>query len=248
MSDRLLRVDDDVHELKFGTSFDSKSSVAFHSIKYDFKPASVDASRESLVEVGEGHQVTVNVPHVEGAGTTHTVYKGNKRETPKECILIIDHKTGTFTLEKLSNNIMLKKTRLQGSSKVHSAQGGNRPSTPVEVNKQKMSPVAKQHARSTPTPSQKSPVNNSPPITPVPVENIVNNSLIGEISSSDSSGSDNDSSDDSDVEDDKMKTSNTSSVPQNVPKPDPPKPAAPKSSYKILDMDLCLSDSDSDSD
>lgn len=30
----------------------------------DFKPASVDTSKEAKVEVGEGHQVTVTVPHV----------------------------------------------------------------------------------------------------------------------------------------------------------------------------------------
>lgn len=39
------------------------------------------------------------------------VYKGNKRPISKECILIIDHETGTFTLERLSNNINVKKTR-----------------------------------------------------------------------------------------------------------------------------------------
>ena len=31
----------------------------------DFKPASVDTSQEAQVEVGEGHHVTLTVPHVE---------------------------------------------------------------------------------------------------------------------------------------------------------------------------------------
>lgn len=31
----------------------------------DFKPASVDTTKDSLVEVGEAHQITVTVPHVE---------------------------------------------------------------------------------------------------------------------------------------------------------------------------------------
>ena len=35
------------------------------TVSDDFKPASVDPSRESCVEVGEGNQVTVTVPHVE---------------------------------------------------------------------------------------------------------------------------------------------------------------------------------------
>ena len=31
----------------------------------DFKPASVDTTKEALVEIGEGHHVTLTVPHVE---------------------------------------------------------------------------------------------------------------------------------------------------------------------------------------
>ncbi|ESO87953.1 hypothetical protein LOTGIDRAFT_126779 [Lottia gigantea] len=111
MADKFLSVDNQVHELKLGKSFDPKSGVYFHSMRYDFKPASVDTSQSSSVEIGEGNQVTVTVPHVEGSGTSHTVYKGNKKPCPKECVLIIDHKTGTFTLEKLTNNIPVKKTR-----------------------------------------------------------------------------------------------------------------------------------------
>ena len=47
----------------------------------------------------------------QGSGTSHTVYKGNKRPSQKECVLIIDHNTGEITLEKLANAIQLKKTR-----------------------------------------------------------------------------------------------------------------------------------------
>jgi hypothetical protein len=39
------------------------------------------------------------------------VYKGNKKPTAKECVLIIDHETGTYTLEKLDQNVFVKKTR-----------------------------------------------------------------------------------------------------------------------------------------
>ena len=31
----------------------------------DFKPASVDTSQKSIVEIGQGNSVTVSVPHVE---------------------------------------------------------------------------------------------------------------------------------------------------------------------------------------
>ena len=65
----------------------------------------------ATLDVGENSQVTVSVPHVEGRGTTQTVYKGSRRPYAKECILIIDHDTGEITLEKLANNIQVKKTR-----------------------------------------------------------------------------------------------------------------------------------------
>jgi len=109
--------DSNIHELKLGNSFDSKSKVGYHSIRYDFKPASVDTSKEAHVEVSNGSQVTVTVPHVEDSSTSHTVFKGNKQPSQKECVLIIDHDTGTYTLEKLSSKITVKKSRLEGSSK-----------------------------------------------------------------------------------------------------------------------------------
>lgn len=77
----------------------------------DFKPASVDVKKMATVDVGSNNQVTVTVPHLDGAGTTHTVFKGNRKPYQKECVLIIDHSTGEITLEKLSNNIQVKKTR-----------------------------------------------------------------------------------------------------------------------------------------
>lgn len=51
------------------------------------------------------------MPHLDGAGTQQTVFKGSYRPYQKECVLIIDKVTGEITLEKLSNNIQLKKTR-----------------------------------------------------------------------------------------------------------------------------------------
>lgn len=40
-----------------------------------------------------------------------TVFKGNKRPYQKDCVLIINHDTGEFVLEKLSSSIQVKKTR-----------------------------------------------------------------------------------------------------------------------------------------
>lgn len=55
--------------------------------------------------------MTVTVPHLDGAGIPHTVFKGSQRPYHKECVLIIDRVTGEITLEKLTANIQVKKTR-----------------------------------------------------------------------------------------------------------------------------------------
>ncbi|XP_078233313.1 ELL-associated factor 2 isoform X2 [Pogona vitticeps] len=86
----------------------------------DFKPASIDTSCEGELEVGKGEQVTITLPNIEGSTPPVTVFKGSKKPYQKECILIINHGTGECTLEKLSSNITVKKTRGEGSSKIQS--------------------------------------------------------------------------------------------------------------------------------
>jgi len=100
-----------VHQLKIGKSFEKKGgNSVYHSIRYDFKPVSVDEERKGVLEVQDNKSVTVTLPHVDGMGQTN--YKGNaKPANSKECILIIDHETGELTLERISNQIMVKKTR-----------------------------------------------------------------------------------------------------------------------------------------
>lgn len=127
-----LRIGNEVRELKLGRSFSSSSGSAFHSIRYDFKPASVDTSKSANVEVGEKNQITVTVPHIENSlsqnsGTAHTVFKGSQRPYNRECVLVVDNVTGEVTLERLSCNIQLKKTRAEGSSKIQP-----RPITPID--------------------------------------------------------------------------------------------------------------------
>lgn len=39
------------------------------------------------------------------------MFKGSKRPYMKECILIVNHDTGEYRLEKLNSNIAVKKTR-----------------------------------------------------------------------------------------------------------------------------------------
>ncbi|XP_078233367.1 ELL-associated factor 2 isoform X4 [Pogona vitticeps] len=106
--------------LLLGNSFERKPRCAFHTVRYDFKPASIDTSCEGELEVGKGEQVTITLPNIEGSTPPVTVFKGSKKPYQKECILIINHGTGECTLEKLSSNITVKKTRGEGSSKIQS--------------------------------------------------------------------------------------------------------------------------------
>lgn len=114
----------DVRELKLGASFTNNKASQYHTIKYDFKPASVDVNKMATVSVGIKNEVTVTVPHLAGAGVPQTVFKGNQKSYTKECVLFIDRVTGEITLEKLSSNIQVKKTRQETAQKP-------RPLTPV---------------------------------------------------------------------------------------------------------------------
>lgn len=128
----------EIRELKLGPTFTNNRSTAFHTLKYDFKPASVDVSKVAKVDCGANNTMTVTVPHLDGAGIPHTVFKGSQRPYHKECVLIIDRSTGEITLEKLTANIQVKKTRSEPKSQSHLAPSGasnsnNRPITPVET-------------------------------------------------------------------------------------------------------------------
>uniref|UniRef100_A0A8D0C0B8 ELL associated factor 2 n=1 Tax=Salvator merianae TaxID=96440 RepID=A0A8D0C0B8_SALMN len=106
--------------LLLGESFERRPRCAFHTVRYDFKPASIDTSCKGDLEVGKGEQVTITLPNIEGSTPPVTVFKGSKKPYQKECVLIINHDTGECRLEKLSSNITVKKTRGEGSSKVQS--------------------------------------------------------------------------------------------------------------------------------
>ncbi|CAB4068848.1 EAF [Lepeophtheirus salmonis] len=95
-------VSGEVRELNIGSSFRENST--FHTIRYDFKPASVDPSKMGVLSVGgdSNSSVSVNVPHMNGTGNTH--FGGHAKESNKrECILIFDAETGEFTLGKNIN-------------------------------------------------------------------------------------------------------------------------------------------------
>ncbi|TSL16093.1 ELL-associated factor 2 [Bagarius yarrelli] len=112
--------DNQEHVLKLGETFEKQPKSAFHTVRYDFKPASIDTTCEGDLDVGKGEQVTITLPNLEGSTAPVTVFKGSKRPYMKECILIVNHDTGEYRLEKLNSNISVKKTRAEGSSKIQS--------------------------------------------------------------------------------------------------------------------------------
>lgn len=114
------------HELKLGKSFQEDNSCGFHTIRYDFKPASVDYSREAALDVGESNEVNITFPNAENKGST--VFGGSKKPYQKECVLIFDHRTGEFTLERLSCNIQVKRLRQEGTSKAQKPPKGQQAS------------------------------------------------------------------------------------------------------------------------
>ncbi|XP_056636228.1 ell-associated factor Eaf [Diorhabda sublineata] len=124
MADK-LGLGSECRELKIGQSFSNPKSKAFHTMKYDFKPASVDTNKKATVEVPGVNQVTVTVPHLDGAGIPQTVFKGSQKPYTKECVLIIDRVTGEITLEKLRCNIQVKKTRSE-YNKPHNISKGDK--------------------------------------------------------------------------------------------------------------------------
>uniref|UniRef100_A0A8D0C2S1 ELL associated factor 1 n=1 Tax=Salvator merianae TaxID=96440 RepID=A0A8D0C2S1_SALMN len=111
-------LDKEEHSLQLGESFERHPKASFHTIRYDFKPASIDTSCEGELQVGKGDEVTITLPHIPGCTPPMTVFKGNKRPYQKDCVLIINHDTGEYVLEKLSSSIQVKKTRAEGSSKI----------------------------------------------------------------------------------------------------------------------------------
>ncbi|XP_068791686.1 ELL-associated factor 1 [Struthio camelus] len=111
-------LDKEEHPLQLGESFERRPKASFHTIRYDFKPASIDTSCEGELQVGKGDEVTITLPHIPGSTPPMTVFKGNKRPYQKDCVLIINHDTGEYVLEKLSSSIQVKKTRAEGSSKI----------------------------------------------------------------------------------------------------------------------------------
>lgn len=87
----------------------------YHTLRYDFKPASVNSEEPAILELTPNGQVTIKAPNVGGSSANYTVFRGQRRPHVKECLLIIDNSTGEMVLQKLTDNIKVKATRTLGA-------------------------------------------------------------------------------------------------------------------------------------
>ncbi|KAK2868710.1 hypothetical protein Q7C36_000581 [Tachysurus vachellii] len=244
-------LDKEEHVLNLGESFEKRAKSSFHTIRYDFKPASIDTSCEGELQVGKGDEVTITLPHIPGSTPPMTVFKGNKRPYQKDCVLIINHDTGEFVLEKLSSSIQVKKTRAEGSSKIQARieQQSVRASQPASQFRTPNKPSS--GVKTSPSKDNPSP---EPQLDDIKRELRAEVEIIEQMSSSGSSSSDSGScsgsgDDDSSSSDGEQESANLHLSPSR----EPPSNGTEKSQgnnqlINTLRNDLQLSESGSDSD
>nr|CAB3240486.1 ELL-associated factor 1-like [Phallusia mammillata] len=238
-----------ISNLELGNTFRKQHGNALHTVRYDFKPASVDINQEAHVEIGESNEVTITLPHTQGSKNC-TVYKGSKKPAQKECVLIYDPQTSTFVLERVSSQIQVKKTRLADNARL--------PQMPTVLPTSK---VPKMPGKKTapPKPTKLAQETKKPEIITNPIvpeeklvetnlvlpqtihpqhsnDHFVNTAITNTLSSSD---------DDSDSSTSSSSSNSSSSSSADVNKT---KNGSPFQSQSQLYEDLQLSDSDSDSD
>lgn len=243
-------LDKEEHVLKLGESFEKRPKSSFHTIRYDFKPASIDTSCEGELQVGKGDEVTITLPHIPGSTPPMTVFKGNKRPYQKDCVLIINHDTGEFVLEKLSSSIQVKKTRAEGSSKIQARMEqqslrSNQPSSQFRAPSKPGTGV-----KMSPSPSKDNP-SPEPQLDDIKRELRAEVEVIEQMSSSGSSSSDSASGSGSDNDSSSSDGEHDPPKPLSQTSPNCPLVVNGQGSNQLMNTlrnDLQLSESGSDSD
>ncbi|XP_034278573.1 ELL-associated factor 2 [Pantherophis guttatus] len=218
--------------LLLGESFEKQPRCAFHTLRYDFKPASIDTSCEGNLEVGKGEQVTVMLPNIEGSTPPVTVFKGSKKPYQKECILIINHDTGECRLEKLSSNITVKKTRGEGSSKVQSRIEHHQQQLMKHTNKMPNNHKSSPPKEKVSSPSPMDDIERELKAEAKVIEQMGSSDSSSESKSSSASSSSENSSSDSEEEGSKL------SLPLSMPHLQPPHPMMTVSQQAFPDVDI----------
>lgn len=100
----------------------SSNSPSYHTLRYGFKPASINSEEPATLELAQDGQVTIKAPNIGGSICT---FKGHRRPHVKECLMIIDNRTGEVVLQKLTDNITVKATRSMGGGSGTSGGSGS---------------------------------------------------------------------------------------------------------------------------
>ncbi|KAK7051335.1 hypothetical protein VNI00_004835 [Paramarasmius palmivorus] len=110
----------------------------FYSLRYNFKPSSIDSSKPGSIQVKRNKDVTnssIIVEHpISQANEVH-VYKG-REEPAKEwaCVLIFDEETGGYTLEKIDSFVALEHVERRAASVSEPTPAPTPPAnTPIET-------------------------------------------------------------------------------------------------------------------
>lgn len=109
----------------------SRDKNQYHTLRYDFKPASVNGEEPAALELNSKGEVTIKAPNISGSSSSHTVFRGQRRQTSrphvKEYVIVIDNTTGELVIQELSDNITVKatRTRCNGATTSNAALGSN---------------------------------------------------------------------------------------------------------------------------
>jgi len=98
--------DDKARTLIIGDSF--RFERQYDMIRYDFKPKSIDAEKEGILETDD-NKCTIRLPHIEAARNIN--YEGKRTSDGKECLIIVNHDTGEITLERVNTISNVKNKR-----------------------------------------------------------------------------------------------------------------------------------------
>ncbi|KAK0205987.1 RNA polymerase II transcription elongation factor-domain-containing protein [Desarmillaria ectypa] len=93
----------------------------FYSLRYNFKPSSIDTTKSGTLEVrkNQGDSATVTVEHPSNQpGEVHR-FNGNENAAKDyACVLIFDEQTGRFSLEKLDSVLTVDYTEKRAAASV----------------------------------------------------------------------------------------------------------------------------------
>ncbi|KAJ6795779.1 ELL-associated factor 2-like [Iris pallida] len=126
------------YELRLGSSFKDQSSSKFCTLRYDFKPASIDKSQVGSLHKTKENRVTVEFNNNQ-PGKPKVTFDGSSEECrDNDGVLFFDGET--FRLERLHRSVKRLKLRQPGDSAASTAVGTMITATPASVTIEARSP------------------------------------------------------------------------------------------------------------